>query len=271
MDARQILYNFLYILTVITVVGLFLLFMKKGFDKFFKVVDLFSDLLSSKIEKLATKTYGLFFFKFLFFTCIPLMVIAAVFNLIWLAGILLIFMSLAKVIKKTEPNFLFRLGCYIDTKTKENYYFNRLILILDQGNSIIFLIVAIALTYTFIAYLSWPTPLYYLLTLVIPLYFTFWIYFSFKLKIRMDIHTVNIRRLIAYLILTVFIISENYGRFGTIFFNNSDLPLNQTNFIAQSAVVIFFALERLLKLLTEDYKCFAEDKIKDCKVTQKNS
>jgi hypothetical protein len=174
-------------------------------------------------------------------------------------------MSLANVIKNTDPNFLFRLVDYIDTKTKENYYLNRLILIMDQGSSIIYLTVAILLTYLFIGYLSWPAPLYYLITLVIPMYLNLWIYFTYKLKVRVDAHTVNIRRLISYSILTIFIVSENYGRFGSLFFNNPEVQLSETNFFAQSAIVIFFAVERLLKLLTEDYKCFMDARIKDVK------
>ena len=50
-----------------------------------------------------------------------------------------------------------------------------------------------------------------------------------------------------------------------MFFANSGFQLTEANSIAQSAIVIFFALERLLILLTKDYKCFVEDRIKDVK------
>jgi|GEM_PF-3497521 len=56
MEARQILNNFLFILLVTTFVGLFFLFMKKGFENFFNAIEFLSDFISLRIEKFAKKT-----------------------------------------------------------------------------------------------------------------------------------------------------------------------------------------------------------------------
>lgn len=143
---------------------------------------------------------------------------------------------------------------------KDIYLVNRVSLFMDESTSVMTLIVALIVTFTFFTSLKWPDKYYFVFFIVLPAYSAFWVYFDLKkLKLRLNHEdSINIRRLVAYTFLAIYTCYDLYSKF-TLLMNNQKLQdLNLTSFFYYSATVMFIALERVLKTLTDDYKKFKQ-------------
>ncbi len=131
-----------------------------------------------------------------------------------------------------------------------------MILVFEQLNSILYLMVAMVVTLTFFTELKWPNSAYYIALITLPIYTNLWIYFTYKLKLQGDEEVLNIRRLLAYLLLVIYVLKDSYLKFYCFFDNKQHYKMDNTSYLLYIASIVFIALDRFLKAWTDDYRKF---------------
>lgn len=134
-------------------------------------------------------------------------------------------------------------------KHKEKYLVNRISVFLKELFAAYILLVAILLSYILFLALKWPEEWYFILFLIFPFYSNFWVYFTYKIKLR-DEMQINIRRIIMYLAVIIIVLIDAYQKYLTFF---KIAEQNFTYFWLNTCAVLFIGIERLLKALSDDY------------------
>ena len=248
----------------LTIVSLIIgvLALKIGLDYAFKVLEKSSDAFATRIvPRLRKYKHTRVILELLF------LIVGALFLVINGTGsrfyvvpifIIYIFINTSVIyhLNKKSPEMFSLLTWIADRTNTKNYFINRLGLFLNQGASILFLLAALQVTYSFFAQLQWPNPFYYVAYLALPLYLNLWIYITYKARIRRDEDVINIRRLIAYLCLTIYTFVDGYIRFESYFGVSKPQTEPSFNFFLLISSLIFIGLERFLKALTDDYRSY---------------
>jgi len=139
-----------------------------------------------------------------------------------------------------------------------NYFFSRVNLFLEHCVDMS-LISILVITYSFIIELKWPTYVYFVGFLVLPIYINVWIYFTKKGELR-NTEITSIRRAFAYFLLVIYAIYQANILFMNVFLEKNLTILDESNLILYVAAFVFIAIERLLKALTDDYIRYKNDK-----------
>lgn len=195
------------------------------------------------------------------------------FSLFVFSFYLLILSSIIIYIRKERGNTLSLLNNIFlkINKKKDNYFINRINLLFEQGLSIMILISAYMFTLVFSTKLEWPLPLQYFAFASLAIYLIIWIYFScrfFSWKIFLckfkinDKPIINIRRIIVYTLLAVYLVVDCYSKFNSIVTYNTSLKLDLNNLFGYIISVSFIALDRVMKSIIDDSKDFEKDKVK---------
>ncbi|MCF8011871.1 MAG: hypothetical protein K9L17_08975 [Clostridiales bacterium] len=259
-----IIKNLIVIAITLVVCSLLIFMAKKVIDRIFNLSDKIGNFLTQKLSaRLKKNRWNRACLEILFLIATLLLMFISFTQfryiaLVFYAILVLILGSLIKYIREESPDSLSILQLLSNKVNKKNYFINRLILMLEQCDSILLLIGAIVVTLSFIIQLKWPNSVYYGAVLVVPLYVNMWIYFTLRLKFRKEQSIVNIRRLIAYLSLLVLVVMDSYMKFYYYFFEKEHYKKDGTFFLLYIASIIFIAIDRFLKALIEDYKKFKE-------------
>lgn len=140
----------------------------------------------------------------------------------------------------------------------DNYFFSRVKLFFEHCLDMT-LISILIITYTFIIELDWPTYVYFIGFLILPIYTNLWIYFTRKGRLR-AIEIITIRRALVYFLLAVYAIYQAYILFINEFLEETLKLTDADNLILYIAVFVFIAIERLLKAFTDDYTSYKKEK-----------
>lgn len=140
----------------------------------------------------------------------------------------------------------------------DNYFFSRVKLFFEHCLDMS-LICILVITYTFIIELKWPTYVYFLGFLVLPIYTNIWIYFTRKGRLRVT-EIISIRRAFVYFLIAVYAIYQAYILFINEFLEKTLTLTDEDNLILYIAVFVFIAIERLLKAFTDDYTSYKNGK-----------
>lgn len=146
--------------------------------------------------------------------------------------------------------------------TIKNYFFYSIRSLFIETLDLIYT-VGLALYFTyFILILRWPMPMYYFIFIALPLYLNFWIYLSvlpfLKLRFRIDENVINIRKFIAYCLLAVLILSDNYSKFENVILGG-EMKLDGKSLFLLSSSVVFAALERVFKAGIDHYQSYLKE------------
>lgn len=260
----NILHNFIVIFLVLLLGFVSLYIIKKVFDFSFKQIELTSEVIASKLGptlKKFSKIRALLEINIFLVTIATIFLTKKIGLYIW--GIYLIIISIIAAIisyiRKELPDSLSILVIFTNKINKKNYFVNRLILIFEQFESVLFLIVATYVTLIFFTKLKWPITYYYAALLTTPIYCNLWIYFNYKLKIKIEDDTVNIRRLLAYLVLVIYVLKDTYIKFYYFFAKGTEYKMDQNTYLLYLSSIVFIALDRLLKAWTDDYKKYLKE------------
>jgi hypothetical protein len=161
-------------------------------------------------------------------------------------------------LREQEPEYTSLFSKIKDNFNTENYFFSRIDLFFKYCLDLS-LIVMLVLTYTFIIELEWPTYVYFIGFLVLPIYSNIWIYFTVRGKLR-DNDVISIRRGFAYFLLSLYAVYQAYILFLNVFFQKSIELTNENNLILYIAAFVFIAIEQVLKAFTDDYIQYKNDK-----------
>jgi len=168
---------------------------------------------------------------------------------------LLILGSITFYVRKERGNMVSLIDTITTKINTNNYFVNRINLLFEQGLSIMILIGALEFTILTLTELEWPTPLKYISFLALPIYLNIWIYFSYKFKLK-DTTTINIRRIIVYILLAVYVLKDSYSKFYLMLYYNTSPELDLFNLFVYIGSGSFIALERVIKSIIDDFKYF---------------
>lgn len=181
---------------------------------------------------------------------------------------LVFFNSIINELYKSNPDYTNLLQLISHKINHNNYFVDRVFLFFNQFLDMFFLIAAIRLTLIFITYLKWSSEVYFVSLVIIPIYISIWVYCTIefdlksKLKIRLKLHLtpkmIAIRKIILYFWILVFIVSDLYHKFSFFLYNNK-LPSFDGYTLVYFSILIYFAMERLIKELIADYKYFKDN------------
>lgn len=135
------------------------------------------------------------------------------------------------------------------------YVFSRLFLLIRELITFFTPMTFITIFLIMLTYFEWPLWVYFFQYLVFPIILNVWVYFLYLKKSKGTTERANIRRTISYLLALSFSIIEGYSRFCSL--HGIPFPISYDNFTFFSiSSLIFIALDRLLKAVTEDYEKF---------------
>ncbi|MBV4427346.1 hypothetical protein [Clostridium tyrobutyricum] len=178
-----------------------------------------------------------------------------IFSYLYIFLFLFIWGSITFYIRKERKNTFSLIDNIANKININNYFINRINLLFKQGSSMMILIVVFEFTILAFTELEWPMFLQYIAFLVLPIYLNIWIYLTHKLKLKDD-YTINIRRIIVYILLVVYVLGDSYYKFYSILYYNTSPKLDLSNLFVYIASVFFIALERVIKLIIDDFKSF---------------
>ncbi|MCB2354374.1 hypothetical protein [Clostridium estertheticum] len=170
---------------------------------------------------------------------------------------LLIWSLIISYIRKERRNMFSLLDKIYAKINTNNYFINRINLLFDQGLSIMILIGGYMFTLLILTQLEWPLPLQYLAFASLAIYLIIWIYFSLKFKLNDDA-TINIRRIIVYILIVVYVVLDCYSKFYSIVTYETSPKLDLNNLLVYITSVSFIALDRVMKSIVEDSKVFGK-------------
>lgn len=252
--------NIIIILCTLGIVGMGIFAYKYVFDKVFNVIEKLANNFALILGPRIKHRWSRPLLELILLLSVPVMLFLIPVEYRDLAlPIYSIFIFLIgainQYIRKELPESFSILEFISNKINTKNYFVNRFSLVINQGDSILFLLAAITITLTFLIELKWPDFIYYGLILIIPLYTNVWIYFTYKLSFNKDEEQISIRRLIAYFLLVIFVCNDTYIKFFQFFFEKDNKP-DEVHFLLYIGSIIFIALDRFLKALIDDYNEF---------------
>ncbi|MFF2529510.1 hypothetical protein ACFVS2_11475 [Brevibacillus sp. NPDC058079] len=144
---------------------------------------------------------------------------------------------------------------------KQNYFMNRSKLFFEELISIFFLMVALVVSLTFLVQLKWPHETYFIGYVLIPVYAVLWSYFNTKLRFRPK-ESIRFRRIIFYFFIAVLSINECFDKYKQILESEKiTMTIDYQSLFSYAGVVIFLALDRVIKELSDDKNDF--DKVQN--------
>lgn len=258
---NQVLTNPIMVIPFIVVLTLFGLVLNWGIGKIFYKLDLISNKIAQKAVPFLAKFQFSILISELLFSALSILLLIALYKAkIWafIPYITYSFINSAILynLRKqiSKPISFFDL-CQDKIKRlyNKNYFINRLGYFFENGSSLIVLLVVLQITFQLFLIFEWPTNVYYIAYITLPLYVNFWIYFD-KFRFSQDKDLVNIRRLIAYSFLVAYGFFNGYENFISFFTGNQ--RLDEYSLFFSISTVTFIAFERFTKALADDFKEF---------------
>jgi hypothetical protein len=146
---------------------------------------------------------------------------------------------------------------------EQNYIMNRSKLLIEELVSIFFLMVALVVTLTFLVQLNWSNETYFIGYVLIPVYAVFWSYFNTKLQFRPKEST-RFRRVIFYFLIAVLTFHDCYDKYKQILASEKiTLTIDYQSLFSYAGMVIFVALDRVFKELSDDKNDFDKKQNRD--------
>lgn len=145
----------------------------------------------------------------------------------------------------------------------KSYIGNRMILFVEQIVHIFYLIVPLYMSMYLIAIFKWETPFYFITLLFLPIYSNIWVYTKFTLKkyyFKVSFgkyEVVFMRRLIIYTFIIIYGFYEVYKRFNQFLTESNEF--NFEYLFVSSAVILYIAIDRLMKELVSDADRFKKE------------
>lgn len=158
-------------------------------------------------------------------------------------------------VRKERENMFSLLNSIYTNINTNNYFINRIVLLLKKGSGIIILFLAYEFTIIIFTQLEWPISIQYIAFISLPIYLNIWIYFSTSFKLNKD-EIVNLKRIIVYFFLSVYVLFDCYSKFYSIIVYNNSPKLDLENLFLYITSVTFIGLERVIKSIIDDYKNF---------------
>jgi hypothetical protein len=255
--SNLVVHNLIVISLTILVIGVLKLVLNWVLDVFFK----FGENLASKYAYKLLFRGSLFLSEVIMVIIMTLMITSInkkpIFQVLLFFSTFLVAILIGGIRQQKPESFsIFKLlPVFPNTDT---YITNRAFLLINQFSSVMSLFVVLVFTYTFFTLLEWPTPYYFVLYIALPVYLSFWVYFSmehFKLQFN-DENNANVRRFLSYILLAMYTVHDLYGKFYLLMNDQKQADSNAISFFLYSATVIFIALERVLRTWTDDYRKF---------------
>ncbi len=147
-------------------------------------------------------------------------------------------------------------------KIAQYYLFNFITKIIKQlcNKDTYYLILLVFLTSPLFIVLKWPYSINFSFYIILSLYINVWTYYSYKLKLHQDENIINTRRIFVYLCLVAFSIIYYYSEYINFVNYQKNEPKDGTLFIINLIIIFYITIERVLSIITKDYRLFKENK-----------
>lgn len=149
------------------------------------------------------------------------------------------------------PLLFFR--CIKALLISQNYFVKYGMLFVEQLGYLYYSVGLSLVVTVLLLHLKWPTSVYFIGYLALPIFLNIWIYLTDKIHFREDEDVLFTRRFISYSIVAVLFLQECYAKFLSIVSGNFSGSLNFEVLFYFSTMAGFVALERLFKTLADHY------------------
>ncbi|WP_144475467.1 hypothetical protein [Cytobacillus oceanisediminis] len=159
--------------------------------------------------------------------------------------------------KLKEPKYKSLLNDLIYKINKENYFINRITLLLGK-TAIGFMVLILVIYILFIGLITFkgmPYQAGYLILIFVPVGLAAWVYL-----ISFDKTSQNLRRILAYFILLILSFNKSYQDFQVLLEIENKNDVN--DYFIFLILTIFIAIDRLAKGMADDYKEYKESRTK---------
>lgn len=153
------------------------------------------------------------------------------------------------------------IGWIIHREVWKTYIAKRISLFIEQLVHIFYLIVPIYISLLIMSKLRWSDQDYFYSLLFLPIYANAWVYIKFSKENLVKFNSYEIlfmRRLIIYTLIIGYSIMESYGKFSQYLTNKNVLSFEYL--FVYSAVIVYIAVDRLLKEIVSDVEKFKREK-----------
>ncbi len=153
------------------------------------------------------------------------------------------------------------IGWILHRSIWQRYLVRRILLLIEHLVHTYYLFIPLYISLLIMSKLNWSEKDYFYSLLFLPLYSNAWVYIKFNFKsVKFNSYEVIfMRRSIIYIFIIVYSILDSYGKFTQVL-SNSSKNLSFEYVFVYSAVVIYIAIDRLLKELVSDIDKYTKEK-----------
>lgn len=169
---------------------------------------------------------------------------------------MLIITIIIKNLKNTKKECFSVVSVISRSINTRNYWINRANLISTQLPDVFLIWAFLIILISIMQLLDGSILFNYIAFIALPLCLNFWIYFTTKAQVQQDDTIIIIRRIITYVGIAGFITYDYYMKYLKIVSADYVVESEIVNFFLLSGSVIFIAIERMLKVVTDDYKSY---------------
>lgn len=153
------------------------------------------------------------------------------------------------------------IGWIFHREVWKTYIAKRISLFFEQLVHTFYLIVPIYISLLIMSKLKWSDQDYFYSLLFLPIYANLWVYLKLSKQYLVTFNsykTLFMRRLIIYILIIGYSIMESYGKFSQFLTNKNILSFEYL--FVYSAVIVYIAVDRLLKEVVSDLEKFKKEK-----------
>ncbi|RPK29529.1 hypothetical protein [Paenibacillus xylanexedens] len=244
---------------------------------FMKGIVPFCESVGKKLAKKISSKYWIYFFEILFLSTIVTFAIIGLYLVSFseypFIFVIVLFIFTILIIIETSAYNEFRnknnisktsgiIGWIVHRAVWKSYIAKRILLFIEQLAHTFYLIVPFYLSLLIMSELTWSDQDYFYILLFLPIYANIWVYLRFSRKMYIvnfnSYETLFMRRLIIYTLIIGYSIMESYNKFSHYLSNKNILSFEYL--FVYSAVIVYIAVDRLLKEIVSDVEKFKKEK-----------
>jgi hypothetical protein len=134
---------------------------------------------------------------------------------------------------------------------KDNYYFNRFVILTRQFYSLYFMLIVLLVFFSLSMLPNWPMGFYFGLFFSIPIIANVWIYLVYG-KQKRTLLDMDARRLICYIILFIVVFIDARIKFFD-FADDGKINTDVTAIVINISSVLFLGIDRFFKIIFDDF------------------